>query len=205
MTDLLLIGGGGHCRSCIDVIEIKVGFGIRGIIKPPSDGMGGAFGYPILGSDDDLPALLKETPYALVTVGQIKSPEVRIRLYEMLKKLGAKLVKIVSPLAYCSERASINEGTIMMHFSSVNAGANIGANCIINSHALIEHDVKIADHCHISTGVRINGGAIIGKGTFIGSGTIIKENILIGENVVISAGQLIMEDVPDGTVIINGQ
>ena len=205
MTDLLLIGGGGHCRSCIDVIEIKVEFGIRGIIKPLSDGVDGAFGYPILGSDDDLPALLKETPYALVTVGQIKSPETRIRLYEMLKKLGAKLVKIVSPLAYCSERASINEGTIMMHFSSVNAGADVGANCIINSYALIEHDVKIADHCHISTGVRIDGGAIIGKGTFIGSGTIIKENILIGENVVISAGQLILEDVPDGTVVINGQ
>jgi len=205
MSDLLLIGGGGHCRSCIDVIEANGKYRIRGIVLPLSDDTDGVLGYPALGSDEDLPLLLQETPQALVTVGQIRSPEIRIRLFELLKQSGGKLPRIVSPFAYCSKYAELNEGTIVMHGAIVNAGASIGTNCIINSQALIEHDVIIADHCHISTGARVNGGVTIGKGSFIGSGAILREGIVIGENVIISAGQVILRDVPSGAVIKHGQ
>jgi len=205
MSDLLLIGGGGHCRSCIDVIEAEGKYRIRGIVQPISDQANRIFGYPVIGSDEDLPFLLQETPKALVTVGQIRSPEIRFRLYEQLKKIGGKLPSIVSPFAYCSKYAELNEGTIVMHGAIVNAGASIGSNCIINSQALIEHDVVVADHCHVSTGAKLNGDVTIGKGSFIGSGAILKEGIVIGENVIISAGQVILHDVPSGAVIKHGQ
>ena len=204
MSDLLLIGGGGHCRSCIDVIEAEGQYRIRGIVQPLSGETDGILGYPVLGLDEDLPFLLQETAQALVTVGQIRSPEIRIRLYELLKQSGGKLPKIVSPFAYCSKYAEMEEGTIVMHGAIVNAGANIGANCIINSQAMIEHDVIVADHSHVSTGARVNGGVTIGKGSFIGSGAIIKEGITIGENVIIGAGQVVLRDVPSGAVIKNG-
>jgi len=205
MSDLLLIGGGGHCLSCIDVIEAEGKYRIRGIVQPLSGETDGILGYPVLGLDEDLPFLLQETAQALVTVGQIRSPEIRIRLFELLKQSGGKLPKIVSPFAYCSKYAEMEEGTIVMHGAIVNAGANIGANCIINSQALIEHDVIIADHCHISTGARVNGGVTIGKGSFIGSGAILKEGIVIGENVIIGTGQVLLRDVPSGAVIKHGQ
>jgi len=205
MSDLLLIGGGGHCRSCIDVIEAEGRYLIRGLVQPLWDRADGIFGYPVLGSDEDLPSLLQEMPQALITVGQIRSPEVRIRLYELLKNSGGKLPRIVSPFAYCSKHAEMNEGTIVMHGAIVNAGANIGANCIINSEALIEHDAIVADHCHISTGARVNGGVTIGNSSFVGSGAILKEGIAIGENVIIGAGQVILRDVPSGAVIKHGQ
>ena len=205
MSDLLLIGGGGHCRSCIDLIEAEGRYRIRGIVQPLSDEADGIFGYPVVGSDDDLPSLLREIPQALVTVGQIRSPEIRIRLYELLKKLGGKLPRIVSPFAYCSKYAEMGEGTIVMHGAIMNSEASIGANCIINSQALIEHDVIVADHCHISTGTRVNGGVTIGRSSFIGSGAILKEGIVIGENVIIGAGQIVLRDVPSGAVVKNGQ
>ena len=201
MSDLLLIGGGGHCRSCIDVIEAEGRYRIRGIVRPLSDETDGIFGYPVFGSDEDLPNVLREVPQALVSVGQIRSSEIRIRLYELLKKSGGKLPRIVSPFAYCSKYAEMNEGTIVMHGAIVNARASIGANCIINSQALIEHDVIVADHCHVSTGARVNGGVTIGKGSFIGSGAILKEGIVIGKNVIISAGQVVLRDVPSGVEV----
>jgi sugar O-acyltransferase (sialic acid O-acetyltransferase NeuD family) len=204
MSDLLLIGGGGHCLSCIDVIEADGKYRIRGIVEPLSDETDGICGYPVVGSDEELPFLLQETAQALVTVGQIRSPEIRKRLFELLKQSGGKLPKIVSPFAYCSKYAEMDEGTIVMHGAIVNAGASIGANCIINSQALIEHDAIVADHCHVSTGARVNGGVTIGRGSFIGSGAILKEGIVIGENVIISAGQVILRDVPSGAVIKNG-
>lgn len=201
MSELLLVGGGGHCRSCIDVIETEGQYQVRGIVQPVSDETDRIFGYPVVGSDEDLPCLLQETPQALVTVGQIRSPEIRIHLYELIKKSGGKLPRIVSPFAYCSKYAELHEGAIVMHGAIVNAGANIGANCIINSQALIEHDVIVADHCHISTGARVNGGVTIGKGSFIGSGAILKEGVVIGENVIIGAGQVVLQDALNGTAV----
>ncbi|XDZ70397.1 NeuD/PglB/VioB family sugar acetyltransferase [Alphaproteobacteria bacterium LSUCC0744] len=205
MKSLLLIGGGGHCRSCIDVIEAEGRYQIRGIVQPVSKEIEAIFGYPVVGSDESLPFLLEETAQALVTVGQIRSPEIRMRLFELLKQSGGKSPRIVSPLAYCSKYAEMDEGTIVMHGAIVNAGAGIGANCIVNTLALIEHDVYVADHCHVSTGARVNGGVTIGKGSFIGSGAILKEGIVIGENVIIGAGQVILGDVPSGVVIKHGE
>ena len=201
MSDLFLIGGGGHCRSCIDVIQAEGRYRIRGIVQPTAGETDGIFGYPVVGSDEDLSCLLQEMPQALVTVGQIRSPEIRVRLFELLKQSGGKLPRIVSPFAYCSKYAEINEGTIAMHGAMVNAGANIGANCIINSQALIEHDVIVGDHCHVSTGAKVNGGVTIGKGSFIGSGAILKGGIVIGENVIIGAGQVILRNVLNDAVV----
>ena len=198
MKPLLLIGGGGHCHACIDVIEGEQKYRIAGIVLPTRGDHADIMGYPVSGADEDLPALLAKTPNAIVTVGQIKSAAIRIKLFELLKTHGAHLPIIQSPSSYCSKHAVIGEGTILMHGSMVNAGAQVGANCIINSQTLIEHDVEIADHCHISTGAKVNGSVRIGKETFIGSGSIVKEGVKIGTGVVIGGGQLILKDVPDG-------
>ncbi len=201
MTSLLLIGGGGHCRSCIDVIEATRKYSIRGIAQKTGHQKLPVLGYPTLGFDEDLQRLIAETSEALITVGQIKTPDTRIRLFNLIKSLGAKLPIIQSPTAYRSPRSDLGEGTILMHRCLVNVNATIGTNCIINSLALIEHDVKIGDHCHISTGSRINGDVSIGEGTFIGSGCVIKEGITIGSRVVIGAGQVVFKDIPDEAIV----
>ena len=152
-------------------------------------------GYEIIATDDDLPRLVNEYENFLITLGQIKTPEKRMRIFKTLKESGAKLPVIISPLAYVSKHARIEEGTIVMHHALINAGARIGRNCIINSKALIEHDAIIANHCHIATGAIINGGVRVGSGTFFGSNAVCKEYIEIGENAVIGCGTKIIKNV----------
>ena len=177
---LILVGGGGHCRSCIDVIEQEGRFEIAGIIeRSPHSEASTPMGYGILGTDDDLSDLEKRYDYALVTVGQIKTPEPRMRLYHLLKKFSFSLPVFVSPTAYVSRHASIGEGTIVMHQALVNAGARIGSNCIINTKALVEHDAVVEDHCHIATGAIVNGGVSIGAGSFYGSAAVSKQYISV--------------------------
>ena len=194
---IILIGGGGHCKSCIDVIEQEGRFEIAGIVERAElSGLPSVLGFPIVGEDDDLPDLRKRYDYALVTVGQIKTSRSRVRIYKMIKKLEFSLPKIVSPTAYVSPHASVGEGTIVMHHALVNAGAEIGANCIINTKALVEHDAIVEDHCHISTGAVINGGVRVGSGTFFGSNSVTKEYISIGTNSVIGCGAKVMKNIP---------
>jgi sugar O-acyltransferase (sialic acid O-acetyltransferase NeuD family) len=192
MKKIVLIGGGGHCKAVIDVIEEAGQFEIIGIVDKPELLGTNVFGYSVIGNDSDLDNLVKKYQYALVTVGQIKSPLLRIKLFELAEESGFILPSIISPRAYISKYAMVGKGTIVMHDAMINANTQIGKNCIINSKALIEHDCSISDHCHISTSVTINGGAIVKFGCFIGSGATTKESIIIGEDSFIKAGSLVL-------------
>jgi sugar O-acyltransferase (sialic acid O-acetyltransferase NeuD family) len=140
---IVLIGGGGHCKSCIDVIELEAKYTIAGIVDIKEKLRQSALGYKILATDNDLPDLVKEYQYFFITLGQIKSPDKRIRIFQILRELGARLPVMISPLSYVSKYAEIGDGTIIMHHALINAGAKIGNNCIINNKALIEHDAII--------------------------------------------------------------
>ena len=199
MNSIILLGGGGHCKSCIEVIKSNNDYKIKGIIEKNYQSNQELLGYKIIGSDKQLEDCFKKNDYGLVCVGQIKSPKVRIKLFNLLIEKNLKIAVIKSKSSIISSESIINKGTIIMHNSVINAGAIIGANCIINTNSIIEHDVVVKDHCHISTGAILNGGVEIGMGTFIGSGAIIREGIKIGEKVVISAGEVIFKDIPSNT------
>jgi len=192
MKDIVLIGGGGHCKSVIDIIEQEGRFKISGIIDKPELLGSDVLGYPIIGNDSDLGILAKKYQYALITVGQIKSPMLRMRLFDLATKAGFILPNIISPNAYVSKHSSIGNGVVIMHNAIVNASSSIGDNCIINSKALIEHDCSISKNCHISTSATINGGVTVESGCFVGSGATIKELITIRENSFIKAGSLVL-------------
>jgi len=175
MEEILLIGGGGHCKSVIDVIEQKGKYRIAGIVDKKELIGQEVLGYKVIACDDNLEILFEQYKYAVVTVGQIKSNALRVKLFNILKKIGYKLPVIISPLAYVSKHAKIEEGTVILHHALVNADAHIGGNCIINSKALIEHDAKIESHCHISTATIINGGVVVQANSFVGSNATSKE------------------------------
>jgi sugar O-acyltransferase (sialic acid O-acetyltransferase NeuD family) len=188
---IILIGGGGHCKSCIDVIEQEGRFTIAGIVDVPEKKGHNVMGHPVIGTDADLTELIKAFRNVLITLGQIKSPARRIELHNNLKQMDVHFPVIKSPLAYVSPHAQVAEGTIVMHHALINAGAKVGRNCIINTKALLEHDAVIEDHCHISTGAVVNGGVRIGSGSFFGSGAVSKEYTTIPANSFVKANCLI--------------
>jgi sugar O-acyltransferase (sialic acid O-acetyltransferase NeuD family) len=198
---ILLVGAGGHARACIDVIEQEGRFFIIGLVGKETEVGSILLGYSVLGTDDDLPSLLCKSPNALITIGQIKTQEHRVRLFNLLSQTGFELPAVVSPYAYVSPYATLAAGTIVMHGVVVNSGSIVGKNCIINSQALIEHDSVISDHCHISTSAIINGEVHVGAGTFIGSGSIIKHGITIGEQCVIGMGQSVRYNCEANTAL----
>ena len=193
---LLLIGAGGHAKSCIDVIERENEFQIIGLVGSLSEVGTRVLGYEVLGTDDDLSDLLKFAQFALISVGHIGVNELRSNLFSKILNLGFVSPIITSPLAYVSPHAVVGKGPVVMHYATINAGASIGNNCIINSQVLVEHDVVVEDHCHIATGATINGGSSVGRSSFIGSGSTIRESISIGTMCAIGMGVIVRHDVP---------
>jgi sugar O-acyltransferase (sialic acid O-acetyltransferase NeuD family) len=194
LPQVVLVGGGGHCRSLIDVIEAGGAWQIAGIVDLPQRRREGVFGYPWLGADEDLPALARKYPFFLIAAGQIGLPVLRERLYNIITRAGGKLPTVCSPLARVSPRAATGPGTVVFHQAVVNAGAAVGVNVIVNTSALIEHDVQVGACCHISTGARVNGGCTLAARCFVGSGAVLRENVCLAEGTVVGGGAVVLRD-----------
>lgn len=199
---LILVGGGGHCKACIDVIEMENKYQILGILDTPEKKGQKVFGYTIIGSDSDIPKYIEMSYLFLITIGYLGGSTLREKIFNNIIKIGGKLAKIVSPLAFVSLHARIGDGTIIMHHAIINAGAEVSYNCIINSKALVEHEAYINSNSHVSTLAVVNGMSKVGSNCFLGSGTIVNQSIEITENTIIGSGGIVTNDITEsGTYV----
>ena len=192
---LILVGGGGHCKSVIDVAE-SAGYNILGILDMLEDVGKPVLDYKVIGTDDDIPQYVDIAEF-VITVGFIKNPSTRIKLYNRIKEAGGKLATIVASTARVSKYANLGEGTVVMHNAFVNAGAQIGANCIINTFCDIEHDAVVGDQCHISTGVMVNGDCEIGERVFVGSQSVLANGVSIGDDIIVGAASFVRKSISE--------
>lgn len=191
---LILIGGGGHCKSVIEVAE-SAGYEIKGILDMPDEvGKEVLPGHKVIGTDDEIPQYVEECDF-IITVGFIKNPALRIKLYNKVKAAGGRLATIIASTAHVSKYAELGEGTVIMHQAFVNAGAKIGDNCIINTFVNIEHDAEVGNQCHISTGTMVNGECKIGESCFIGSQSVCANCIEIASNIIVGAGSVVRKSI----------
>lgn len=193
--NIVLIGGGGHCKSCIEVIESTENYTIMGILDLPSELGKTVLGYKVIGNDDDYKKFRDLGYCFLVTAGQIKSATLRKQIFENLESINAEVETVIASTATVSKYAKVGKGSIIMHNSIVNADAEIGENCIINTASVIEHDTKIGKHCHISTTAVVNGNCIIGNEVFIGSRSCLSNGIQIVDYSVIGAGTTVTKNI----------
>mgnify|MGYP000044736128 CR=1 FL=1 len=193
MKPLILIGGGGHCQSVIEVAE-STGRAVQGILDIPEEVGKDVLGYPIIGTDDQIVNYI-DTCEFLITVGFIKDPALRMKLFNRVCEAGGTLATLIASTAYVSRHAFLGKGTVVMHHAFVNAGARIGENVIINTFCNIEHGACIGDQCHISTGTMVNGDCKIGNDCFIGSQSVLANGVCICNDTVVGAGSLVRKNI----------
>ena len=115
MKSIILIGNGGHCKSCIDVIESSKKFNIKGLITKDVNHSENFMNYRILGNDSNISKYFSTNDYGLIAVGQIKSAKKRISLFNLLKNNNILLATVKSEYSIVSRSALLGAGTITMH------------------------------------------------------------------------------------------
>jgi FlaA1/EpsC-like NDP-sugar epimerase len=100
-NSIILIGDGGHCSSCIEVINSKKHYFIKGIIDVQNNLGKFVSEYPIIGTDNDIENFIIEGHNRfLISLGQIKSSCPRRRLFETVNKLGGYFPIIIAQTAF---------------------------------------------------------------------------------------------------------
>lgn len=199
---LLLVGGGGHCKSVLDTLIDLNTYSEIGIIDNALNKGEIIMGVPVLGDDNDLVDLFNSGyRYAFVTIGSVGYPNSRIKIYDLLIKIGFKLPIIIDSSARVSKLSSIEAGVYVGKMATVNINTEIHKGSIINTGSIIDHDCIIGAFVHIAPGAVLGGEVTVGDNTHIGSNATIKQRTNIGNNTIVGMGTVITKNVEDGVII----
>lgn len=193
MSRLVLIGGGGHCRSVLDAALRMNAFQEIVILDPRLPAGSKVMGYTVVGNDDRLPELReKGFDNAFITVGSIGDTSLRRKLVEKADTHGFICPCIIDPSAIISEFAIIEPGVFVGKNAVINAGAEIGKHAIINTGAVVEHDCRVGSFTHVAVGATVCGGCNIEEDAFIGAGSTLIQGLAIERGRFIKAGEVVI-------------
>mgnify|MGYP004702303071 CR=1 FL=1 len=198
---ILLIGGGGHCKSVLDTILELNDYDEIGIVDKKENVGSTIMGIQVVGCDEDLPILINSGfKFAFVSMGSIGNPSKRINLFNQLNEIGYIIPNIIDLSAVVSRHATIEHGVYIGKNAVVNACAKIKRGAIINSGSIIEHDCQIGSFAHISPGAVLGGEVVVGQNTHIGINASIRQQLVIGPNSIIGIGSIVLSDVSCNTL-----
>lgn len=201
MKDIVLLGGGGHCKSVIDAIRGLNEYNIVGILDVKQNIGKKVCGIEIIDIDSNASKYIKAgVQYAFISVGSVGNVSLRKKLNQIIIENNFILPTIIDSSAVVSDEAIISKGVFVGKNAVINAGVSIGENCICNTGSIIEHDCDIQNYVHISPGATICGGVKVGANSHIGANSTIIQYKTIGRNVIIGAGSVVVKNVPDNIV-----
>lgn len=200
---LVLIGGGGHCKSVLDSLNNSDIYSDIVITDEFVQKDSVVCGCRVVGSDEVLAELFQNGfTNAAITVGSIKSSIVRHNIYEKIRKMGFCFPVIADLSAIISKDSQLGLGAFLGKKVIVNAETTIGDFAIVNTGAIIEHECNIGKFSHVAVGATICGGCNIGDNVFVGANATVIQGVKIGMNSIIGAGSIVLADVPDNTKVV---
>lgn len=115
----------------------------------------------------------------------------------------------IEPGAIIREQVEIGDNAVIMMGAVINIGAKIGDDTMIDMGAVLGGRATVGKNCHIGAGAVLAGvvepasavPVIVEDDVLIGANAVVIEGVHIGKNAVVAAGAVVIEDVPENTVV----
>jgi sugar O-acyltransferase (sialic acid O-acetyltransferase NeuD family) len=198
---VVVVGCSGHARVIVDILEAEKRCHIVGLLddlRPPGTEV---LGYQVIGSDEDLPALVAAGICDSIVVG-VGDNWTRSRIATRIKRAIPEIqfVTAIHPSAQVARYCSIGAGTVIMAGVVVNPGCEIGEFCILNTGSSLDHDSRMGQFSSLAPRAVTGGGVKIGDFSAIAIGAVVSHSMSIGEHAVVGAGATVLKDIPDCVV-----
>ncbi|MBX4264098.1 NeuD/PglB/VioB family sugar acetyltransferase [Clostridium estertheticum] len=187
MSDLLIIGAGGHGRVVLETAELEGRWDNIKFLDDRTD-VDMVLGHRIIGKMDDYKRFSGKYEYAIVCIGD---NEKRLELIKEILKVGYKVPVIIHPKAFVSKYSEIGNGSVILAGVVINTGARIGMGCIININSSVDHDCVVEYGVHVCSGAVVRSMCKVGKLSYVGAGAVVKSGVVLKEKFVLNDGMLI--------------
>lgn len=196
---LIIIGGGGHCRDLLWLLQDLGTFQVLGIVDdrlPVGSRVGDV---AVVGGNSELRNY--QDAAAVVAIGNSRR---RKLVYEVIKGEFPKIdfPTFIHPTAKIAPNVSIGKGTVICAGCILSSNVVVGSHCIANLGAIIGHDVELGDFCSVGPGVVIAGGVKTGTGCELGANATVRGGVSMGQGSMAALGAVVMNDVAAQALVI---
>ncbi|MBN1115262.1 MAG: acetyltransferase [Oligoflexia bacterium] len=202
MEKIIVIGGGGHARVLISVLQKSRQYEVMGYCDIKNNGP--LLGVEYLGDDNRIIENINMCKNLALGIGSVKVSGNRQNIAEKFLQRGFRFPYIVSPDAVINKGVNIGEGVLVCDGAVVNTGTALGDFCIINTNSSVDHDCSIKDFVHVAPGVTICGGVDIGRGSMLGAGSTLINNVRLAQNTLVTAGSVVITSFKHENIKLKG-
>jgi sugar O-acyltransferase (sialic acid O-acetyltransferase NeuD family) len=140
----------------------------------------------------------------LIPLGYSEINGVRRARYEAAKLRGYSFVSYISSRASTWPDLQVGENCLIYEHAIIQPFTRIGNNVIIRSGAHISHHCQVANHAFVAAGVTLGGNVNVGEQAFVGLGAVLRDGLTIAERSFVGAGAVVIADTTaDGVYVGN--
>lgn len=126
----------------------------------------------------------------------------RGKILDAIEAAGLELPSLVHPTAFVADSATLAAGVQVMPQASVGPNARVGRGVLVNTAAILDHDVVIADASVIDPGAVLTGRARVGSEVEIGSGAVLIPDSVVGDGATVGASAVVVRSVEAGATVV---
>lgn len=201
MRRVFVVGGNCFARECCTYIE-------RMAARDPDLRLGGILGHNGYGRTNDyrdyqgaFKGEMEEFDFGegdCAVIGAA-APEIRVLIYEDLKRKKVPLVNLIDPSCIVYPYAQMGEGNIFAPFCTVSTQSRIGNANVFNGFVSVGHDAVIGDYNFFGPHSQVLGGVRVGDGNQLGAGAVLLPLSRIGSRNRIAPLAAVYKGCGDGS------
>ncbi len=137
---------------------------------------------------------------AFVAVSYTQLNRVRTRLYLAAKQKGYGFVSYVSSKAFVWHNVEIGENCFIMEHNVLQYAVKVGNNVVLWSGNHIGHQSIIKDNVFISSHVVVSGYCEVGENCFLGVNSCLANNLKVAKDCLIGMGAVVNKETEERKV-----
>jgi acetyltransferase EpsM len=196
-------GGGMIAASIIDLFPDMKLWGFLNDSFPIGSRFGKFKSFPVIGTSKDVNKFIEmKDVYIVIAYKTMKKEKEMWEKYLQLNIPQEKMINLIHPTTiipdgYCS----LGNGLIMAAGVQLSPDTTISDNCILFGKAFVGHDSFLDKYITVANNASIGAEVHVGKACHIGSNATIKEKVKIGDFSIIGMGALVLNDVPENSIV----
>jgi len=201
---VVVVGASGHGTVVADMFLKQGKFDVLGFIDSYKAAGSDHCGYRILGTEAILPEVLCRH-YGLGCIVAIGDNSIRSQMVERIESIAPDLpfITAIHPSAQIGSCVLVGAGSVVMAGVVINANTTIGAHCIVNTSASLDHDNRWGDFSSIGPGGTTGGNVTVDEFSAVAQRAVILHGRRVGPHTVVGASATVLKDLP-GYVVAYG-